>query len=121
MSLTQADRRRRGLVTVTHADGTVEVKSSWAFRGKASRRRKPFPRRRRRVNPARLWYLQTDHWEQARTQARIRDGFCCVKCGDHQDLHVHHLTYERKGVEWLEDLQTLCGFCHGLAHKRERA
>ena len=32
-------------------------------------------------------------------------------------VHVHHLTYERIGKEWLEDLQALCPKCHEQQHK----
>ena len=32
-------------------------------------------------------------------------------------VHVHHLTYERVGKEWLEDLQALCPKCHEQQHK----
>ena len=32
-------------------------------------------------------------------------------------VHVHHLTYERIGKEWLEDLQALCRKCHEQKHK----
>ena len=31
-------------------------------------------------------------------------------------FHVHHLTYERLGEEWDEDLQLLCAPCHNLEH-----
>ena len=30
---------------------------------------------------------------------------------------VHHLTYERIGKEWLDDLQALCRKCHKQQHK----
>ena len=30
---------------------------------------------------------------------------------------VHHLTYERLGKEWLDDLQALCRKCHEQKHK----
>ena len=30
---------------------------------------------------------------------------------------VHHLTYERIGKEWLDDLQALCRKCHEQQHK----
>lgn len=38
----------------------------------------------------------------------------CQRCGWQGATEVHHLTYERRGAEWLEDLQYLCRDCHAL-------
>ena len=36
-----------------------------------------------------------------------------------EELHVHHKTYVRRGLEWrnLDDLIVLCHACHEEAHK----
>lgn len=36
------------------------------------------------------------------------------------ELHVHHLTYERKGHELLEDVLVLCLSCHEEQHPGRR-
>lgn len=56
------------------------------------------------------------HWTSIRQEALERDGNRCTKCGNTENLHVHHLTYENK-YESLEDLITLCRACHIKAHK----
>lgn len=47
----------------------------------------------------------------------VRDGGC-RGCGTVDNLHVHHLTYERLGRELLTDLVTLCAGCHRKQHGR---
>lgn len=101
-------------VTVTHADGRVEKRQSSSFRKPRRSRSGRF--KTRKSDYAKHWYLRTEHWPEVRLQTKIRDGFRCVECGTGKALHVHHLTYERKGVEWLEDLITLCGSCHESTH-----
>jgi len=46
--------------------------------------------------------------------AKMRDGFRCVRCGDPDNLRVHHI----KGMKSheLDDLETLCLKCHHLEH-----
>lgn len=66
-------------------------------------------------------YLKTRFWARKREQTLKRDNYCCTNCharrGDKNiKLHVHHKTYERRGNELLEDLTTLCNFCHRLLH-----
>lgn len=62
-------------------------------------------------------YLQSDHWQDLRSQALRRDGYRCVKCGYTKTLQVHHLRYRYSPyASLLEDLMTLCDECHGLVH-----
>lgn len=72
-------------------------------------------------------YLATKHWEKKRELVLERDGHACQNCHAHAGepaagprgrvkLHVHHLTYERRGHELLTDLVTLCSRCHEMVH-----
>jgi 5-methylcytosine-specific restriction endonuclease McrA len=40
----------------------------------------------------------------------------CELCGKKIYEQVHHLTYERLGDEWLDDLRAACQPCHDLNH-----
>lgn len=67
-------------------------------------------------------YLETWEWIQKKRLVRLRDSNSCTRCGlcvDVRELHVHHNTYERRGIERLSDLTTLCSRCHYDAHRWE--
>ena len=64
-------------------------------------------------------YMNSNEWNQVRKQRIELDGFKCVKCGSDIQLEVHHLSYDNLGHEPMEDLQTLCSYCHYLEHKEE--
>ncbi|WP_374211822.1 HNH endonuclease [Erythrobacter fulvus] len=54
--------------------------------------------------------------------AKRRDGFACVKCGGKHRLEVDHIAPVRDAPERsfdLENLQTLCGPCHGAKTRKE--
>lgn len=62
-------------------------------------------------------YLKSDHWRAFRQEAISRAGGVCGHCLNRRpDLHVHHLTYERRGSEHIKDVMVLCGECHRLVH-----
>jgi hypothetical protein len=70
-------------------------------------------------------YLQSPHWLRLRELVLRRDQYKCRRCGssyhwadsNSQDvLHCHHMTYDRRGEERLDDLVTLCARCHKLVH-----
>ncbi len=62
-------------------------------------------------------YLQTEHWKSLRMQVIERDDWRCQSCHDTTDNpQVHHLTYDRRGKELLEDLITICPSCHRAIH-----
>lgn len=64
-----------------------------------------------------LQYLRSQHWRDLRLRALRRDGFKCCKCPCKVHLQVHHVVYRRTWFETrLEDLQTLCEFCHSGEH-----
>jgi hypothetical protein len=60
-------------------------------------------------------YLQTEFWRITRKQILGKRPFC-ERCGTRERLQVHHLTYERLGVELDEDLEVLCRRCHATEH-----
>ena len=51
---------------------------------------------------------------ELKLQAKMRDGFKCVRCGARENLRVHHI----KGTKShrLQDLETLCLKCHHAEH-----
>jgi chromosomal replication initiation ATPase DnaA len=62
-------------------------------------------------------YLQTPEWLAKRELVLKRDSHCCHVCSGSDSLHVHHLTYERRGNEDLDDLVVLCRICHFSYHQ----
>lgn len=56
-------------------------------------------------------YLKTPYWRFIRRKVLMRDGYRCVKCGSKANIQVDHIKYSF-GNERLEDLQTLCYYCH---------
>jgi 5-methylcytosine-specific restriction endonuclease McrA len=62
-------------------------------------------------------YLRTPEW---RTRSRQRKNLACYRCewcGSTRDLNTHHLNYQRRGFEDIdEDLICLCRRCHEQAH-----
>jgi hypothetical protein len=65
-------------------------------------------------------YIHSEAWKSKRLLVLKRDRFRCKRCGtrgcSHNRLSVHHHTYANLGREKLEDLATLCWFCHGVSH-----
>jgi len=61
-------------------------------------------------------YLLTPEWQETRLAKLDQAGHECRKCGAHKTLHVHHLTYDHVGHEWLEELVVLCRDCHEVVH-----
>ena len=66
--------------------------------------------------PDYLAYLKSPEWRKQRNRALTRAGFRCGRCNSKRLLQVHHLTYERLGAEWDQDLEVLCETCHQGAH-----
>jgi len=63
-------------------------------------------------------FIQTQFWRRLRIQVMERDDFACVVCGGRVNVHVDHLCYPGFGNETLDDLQTLCYFCHAKKTQR---
>ena len=71
-------------------------------------------------------YLETAHWQSFRklaleSQLKKLGKSRCESCPtDSNDLHVHHLTYERLGAERIEDVTIVCRECHEKIHLRDQ-
>lgn len=66
-------------------------------------------------------HLNSPEWATTRSQKLEEADYECQRCGDSGvPLEVHHLTYDRLGHEWLEDLLVVCHECHELEDE-ERA
>lgn len=64
-------------------------------------------------------YLLSPKWRAIREQVLKRDKWTCrvMRCG-RPATQVHHLTYERVGDEWPDDLVAICAECHDHCHDR---
>lgn len=55
-----------------------------------------------------------------RQQCYERDNYQCVECGSTEELHAHHIIHrEHGGPNTLDNLVTLCKYCHANKHKDE--
>jgi hypothetical protein len=63
-----------------------------------------------------LGYGMHPYWERVRTRILETIGRDCEVCLFGSYAAVHHITYERLGAEWLEDLAVVCAECHRQAH-----
>jgi hypothetical protein len=63
-------------------------------------------------------YLCSREWAELRDAVHERSGGTCERCGTHPGDHVHHLTYERKYQENIDDLAHWCRGCHEFVHKK---
>ncbi|MGI0489793.1 hypothetical protein ACN4EK_30610 [Pantanalinema rosaneae CENA516] len=64
-------------------------------------------------------YLKTPEWHSRRQKHLQSAGFRCQICNAKGvTLHVHHRTYERRGIERFTDLIVLCCKCHELFHQQ---
>ena len=61
-------------------------------------------------------YLRTPEWQRTRRAKLEQVGNRCRRCGADRKLHVHHLTYDHVGHEWLDELVVLCSWCHSDTH-----
>jgi 5-methylcytosine-specific restriction endonuclease McrA len=68
-------------------------------------------------------YMESEAWQRRRLNILVARQWRCEKCRldcsipqRRGYINVHHLTYERLGAEWAEDLMALCRECHRQAH-----
>jgi len=68
------------------------------------------------------WALRDPRWPALRIQALRRDDFRCRHCGQRGRLEVDHIKpvtdYPALAFA-LDNLQSLCGPCHGEKTRRE--
>ncbi len=61
-------------------------------------------------------YLETDEWQGKRQKVISRAQGLCEGCQEQPAQHVHHLSYEHIGNEFLFELVALCKACHERIH-----
>lgn len=61
-------------------------------------------------------YLNSSAWKTLRERVMRRVAGRCEGCGLNEAVHVHHLTYEHVGQEFLWELRAVCGDCHHRLH-----
>lgn len=66
-------------------------------------------------------YLASREWSVKKEAVHERSGGICERCGMNPADHVHHMTYERKYAERLEDLADFCKGCHEWWHDKSKA
>jgi 5-methylcytosine-specific restriction endonuclease McrA len=53
------------------------------------------------------------------TRVLERDGWRCQKCGSLENLQVHHkIKRSQQGNDSLQNLVTLCAYCHMHEHEQ---
>jgi 5-methylcytosine-specific restriction endonuclease McrA len=64
-------------------------------------------------------HLRSAKWRAIRQRVLDRAHGMCEGCGIHKADHVHHLTYDHLGNEFLFELVAVCYACHCRIHERE--
>lgn len=66
-------------------------------------------------------FLKTPYWYYVSSKVKWAANQKCSSCGRFEDLQVHHLTYEHRGIEskYPEDLICLCKRCHQEIHEKK--
>jgi hypothetical protein len=62
-------------------------------------------------------YLRTPDWRERAEATYDRFNHRCEFCNSPGDLHAHHRTYDRRGLELPGDLTALCPSYHGVLHE----
>jgi len=63
--------------------------------------------------------INSDSYDQLRTEVLRRDGWRCQSCGTMSNLEVHHKRFRsQSGHDSEENLITLCARCHARIHNR---
>ena len=58
-------------------------------------------------------------WKEKRAERLQMDDGLCALC-DSKATEVHHVTYDRLGVEFMTDLISVCDSCHRYIHSTPR-
>ena len=62
-------------------------------------------------------YLNSKDWHDKRNRMLCYSDYKCSKCGNTENIQVHHLNYNTIGDESFNDLQVVCVGCHKKIHK----
>lgn len=61
--------------------------------------------------------IRGQNWSKIRREVLERDKHKCKKCGNRENLHVHHKTpIAQGGKNEMRNLVTLCRECHAKEH-----
>lgn len=64
-------------------------------------------------------YMQSPEWKAIRALVFERSSGICEGCRRRKAVHVHHLTYDHFGAEFLWELAAVCLTCHERYHGRQ--
>ena len=60
-------------------------------------------------------YIHSEAWRERRLAKLEQAKYRCAKCGERDNLNVHHLNYDHLGNELSSDLIVLCRAHHWVA------
>lgn len=90
----------------------AEKRSRRNKKKRGKKNKKPFGFR----TPKYRVYIKSPAWQARRKQWFDKFGWHCQRCGSTKSLQLHHLHYRTLGRERDQDLEGLCGICHGMEH-----
>ncbi len=61
-------------------------------------------------------YLCSREWAKLKRAVHERSGGICERCEDNPGENVHHLTYEHKYAEQIDEVAHWCKGCHEFTH-----
>lgn len=65
-------------------------------------------------------YLASSGWRARRAAYFAAHSKVCAACAKQTGVDLHHMTYERLGVEPDSDFMPLCRRCHDAVHHAQR-
>lgn len=73
------------------------------------------------VTPERQEFYISDEWKKACSEVYKRDNAQCQRCGNKDNLHVHHIvTFANKELRAdINNLVLLCAKCHRFVHSKK--
>lgn len=77
-------------------------------------------KKKKKINKREYYdYLKTPQWKLFRQLALDTLGHECGKCGNKNELQVHHKHYRNIFQENIKDVMILCASCHRMTHKKK--
>ena len=73
------------------------------------------------ITPERQEFYISDEWKKACSEVYKRDNAQCQRCGNKDNLHVHHIvTFANKKLRAdIDNLVLLCAKCHRFVHSKK--
>lgn len=73
------------------------------------------------ITPYRQKFYISDEWKNACSEVYKRDNAQCQRCGNKDNLHVHHIvTFANKELRAdIDNLVLLCAKCHRFVHSKK--